>query len=251
MKIAVLISGHMRNYSSCLENQYTHLFNLNAGKEKNNLDIFIYTSYTDSLKHKKGNPKINSIRGLQVFEQNSDFEHKLRSSYSSYLKEIYIENEKIGEEKQYSYEDVEHWHWHRNNQFRKLYECFKMMKNYSQNNNIKYDAIIRCRPDIVFQTKPIVVRKHIKSDNEIFCFGGWDVPKTVMSHKLAFFDGFSFGSYNSMKRYCSAFLRENPEQGPFTPENQVVLHLKEGNIDIKYLNKSRQKRLGKEYEIKR
>ena len=72
-----------------------------------------------------------------------------------------------------------------------------------------------------------------------------------MSHKLAFFDGFSFGSYNSMKRYCSAFLRENPEQGPFTPENQVVLHLKEGNIDIKYLNKSRQKRLGKEYEIKR
>ena len=37
MKIAVLISGHMRNYSSCLENQYTHLFNLNAGKEKNNL----------------------------------------------------------------------------------------------------------------------------------------------------------------------------------------------------------------------
>ena len=246
----MLISGHMRTYKKCYNKQLKNLI------ESNNPDIFIYTSTTDSLRHEKGNSRINSVRLLELIETDENYKKDILDIYGDRVKDIFLEKEKeeILKAKPFdeNYNKSDIWQWHRKAQFEKLYKCYKMMEKYSEINNIKYDVVIRCRPDIIFKRDIDIgeyINKEKKQENKLYCFGGWPVSSKAMADKRAFFDGFAFGSYDTMKKYCSVFLRENPEQGPFTPENQIVLHLNDNNIYIKYLNEKKDKKRGKQYEV--
>jgi len=276
LKTAVLFAGHLRTFEKCYENHLHHIV------EKNDVDLFFYTSKQDShkiLTHSSGKrsrrkEKPNAIRSLHIYQNSDKKIDKLHELYEPYIKAVYFEDEEYdyaGNEykpprkiEQYSRKD---WNYFRTTQFKKVYYGFKEIEQYAENNNIQYDYFIRMRPDMTFsrqraRTKGYdidinsLMASHDGCKNTVWVFGGWPVSKRFMSEGKALYDGFALGSFENMRNYCSLYERRSKKiKGPFTPENQLALHLKEHGIKIRYLNRDwkryYKKSLGRGYRLVR
>jgi hypothetical protein len=186
MKVALLLYGYLRQYKLCYNNIIEQL-NIN----KEDLDIFIYTSKKNHLKLlnyrpvKWENIEDNSEENLKKFfgnnlkavkfKEDDDLYREITIEKFNKLKKIYIdfmeENEdylkKISNHnykrirdyinlKNYNLNDhfkTKTWIFRQTDQFINLHLCSKLFQDYVKINNENYDLVIQMRPDVIFTHK--------------------------------------------------------------------------------------------------
>lgn len=141
MKTALILTGHLR----CFEQVYPNTFNMII--DRYNPDIFISTWNTEGYwtspdidKNNKGynenSPKLDTKKVKELYkpkdiivEKQIDFTIQ-SEKYIQFCQEIRPKNIL--------------------SQFYKMYQGIQMMEKYSVINDIKYDLVIRMRPDLIF-----------------------------------------------------------------------------------------------------
>lgn len=210
MKIAVLISGIPRGFSS-----WQFLKNLPA-------NFFFYISFEkEDLSDRFFNP---NVKDLQLDEIVKSPQVKL------------LEFNSVPFDKPPGISKRE-----RNTiaQWARIHSLFTQVPN-------DYDLYIRCRPDILFDTSVenfISLCNQVLNDNEIAIPNGFDmfnssvIPETL--HSICINDQIAFAKYNTFKIYCETlnYGIKNKENELEQPEifSEVILgiHLEKNGICVK------------------
>ena len=180
MKVAILLSGHIRTWESCKSNFLIH-FN----KFGDVPDVFIHTY----------RQKVNSYNGDdgKQTDLNDDEVKDLFKELN--VKKIVIENDNVHMD-----EFMKNYSIYSNGillpvygQGMKLMLCNKLRKEYEQENNFKYDVIVRTRFDILINSE-LDYSLALKNPSTIYnCYGGtYGFPN----------DMFAFGARDVMDIYC-------------------------------------------------
>jgi hypothetical protein len=139
MKLCILLSGLQRNFEPFIENQ------LNIVINAHDLDVFIFTSNQNALRFYDSNGVIDYVKRENFANDEKFFKSKYKN-----LKGIHIDNDDC---KFNEFIRQNHVTKHRNhtlnmiNSYFKINECIKLMECYENENNFKYDIVIRCRLD--------------------------------------------------------------------------------------------------------
>lgn len=196
MKIAICLSGQLRNYKETFP--YFKSFIIDDLSP----DIFIYTDKYDS--------EIERLYKPKYFEFNTN-----------------IINNNLG------YKNI---HPSTNNisllnQFYKISECNKLKCKYEDENKFKYDLVIRCRLDSFFIRKFKKEELELE-DNQIIVPWGWDF-KSVSEHAET--DIFALGKSEAMDKYSSVFdnLDKYKNDIIFHPESIIGYNLFRENVETK------------------
>lgn len=205
MKIALCLSGHLRDFEKTYPSLNNNLIN-------DNVDIFIHTwdklgfscPYKTDHTLNDTNTKLNSINNTynpkKIIIEPSSFIEELKLHGNEYAPHLRNEPKHVG---------------HMASMFYKIYACNELRKKYELDAGIKYDLIIRCRSDLYFTSK-------INLDN---------IPsKTIVLPKSSsnpdwYNDQFAIGSSDEMDLYSSFFF-DIPEyfkqRNEFYPEKFMV-----------------------------
>ena len=265
MKVAVCFSGQLGPLDRCYPNQKQSFV------DENNCDIFVQTSdavsqkincspnpewskhMIDSREYLKNNGEDNWRKGYGTYGiiynvPNDIVEQKIKQVYHDNLKSFKIEHEPVSK----ADEELEmtKWEWLRAKQFKKMFDCNRLMHDYEKENNVKYDFVIRSRCDIVFARRfniEEIVSKYDNVDNKIFVLGGWESYEKDRFMDGYMCDGFVFGRPEVIDVYAGIYENEDPY--PPNPkyvdyynrmgdnaEYQVQQHLINNGIEICYIN---------------
>ena len=138
MKIALCISGQMRTFRECYKNLNKNIIN------KLKPDIFIHTwKYsgitTKASKDEKGEEITYDLLN-ELYTPKKAVIEEFKKEYSQEINGIKIPKILI--------EKREKFYKGQLPMFYKMYECNKLKFKYEKENNFKYDAVIRLRPDL-------------------------------------------------------------------------------------------------------
>lgn len=241
MKIALCLSGQPRNIDSTFSKIKKTLL------DGNDVDVFIHTWFD------KNNLSTNSVIPDRV-GQTLDYDaiEKLSELYSP--KKFFIEEPKEWNRK-YQFPDkcfIEGPSWAldvkegidvakkylsnmTNSMFYSIMMSNLLKEDYSIQNKIDYDLVIRCRTD--FSPYQIIDLKRIDlQDDEIICHS------TGLPYGMPH-DWFAIGSTESMNVYCGVYnqinnlhKQSNNEDGWWCNELLIKHHLNNNNIKIKHEN---------------
>tara|TARA_E500000178_G_C16980413_1_gene735492 strand:- start:29 stop:700 length:672 start_codon:yes stop_codon:yes gene_type:complete len=132
MKIAFLITGHLRTIDKCYESFFKNVY-------IDNSDIYIHTwDSTDS--------KIK-VWHKHKFKKKFNIEEKIKKIYKP--KDYIIEKQDLTintrlKKKEINVSNISHYY-----SFYSLIKCYELLKK----SNIEYDLIIKIRPDLFFKEK--------------------------------------------------------------------------------------------------
>lgn len=203
MKVAVCLSGQMRDYNKSFNNfQYKILNKLDC-------DIFIHT-WEDNITDwnnviKLYNPKKICIEYLNKTYLNSldIFDNKHKTSRGEFTN-INI----IG-------------------MYYKIYLCNNLKKEYENLLNKKYDCVIRYRPDLILKKE--INENELKNLNFIYI--------STVGANVWLDDTFAFSNSNNMDSYCEVFnnLNElyNINNNSLHPEAILKKNLDKYNLKYK------------------
>jgi hypothetical protein len=138
MKACILLSGLQRNFEPFIENQ------LKCVIDKYNLDVFIYTS--DENLYRNSKDGISYYVEMKKFENNISF---FKDKYKN-LKNIYIDYDNCKFREFITKNNIIKNKNHTVNMissYFKVNECIKLMEEYENENDFKYDVVLRCRLD--------------------------------------------------------------------------------------------------------
>lgn len=159
----------------------------------------------------------------------------------------------------------EKWDNRIHDQYYKLNLVNEMRKKYEKDNEIKYDAVIRCRPDALF-SNPIKMEEYTLNDDIIYMFIGhkWFKPRKndykMYNHKpytkeeydnnpmRGSWNGFSIGNSEAINKYCqfykyfgNYFTKDIVKYGckfGLDPESQLLQYLElEAKLELKSIKK--------------
>jgi hypothetical protein len=202
MKIALLLTGQIRNAKECFPYIEQHVIG------PYNPDVYINTWFPekDGSIYKSDSSlddiiQLYSPKNISIEDYDSDFCRKIielvntikGDRFDSHHKNIFF-------------------------QFYKIYKGFNMIPEYSD-----YDMIIRGRFDLKFNTFPDL---NLLDLSKLYIPQGWD-------WNIGYNDLFAFGSPHLIKKYC--YLYENilvylSEGCPLHPETILKHHLNKLNI---------------------
>lgn len=207
MKIALIISGYLRSLKNNIESLKENLLNL--------YDVDIYIHITNSKENKYINntisiDEINTILKpkVMIITDNIKFDNKYNDLYNQNFK-FYIINQKRLE-----IEKIE---------------------------NIKYDVVMKFRPDIYLQEKILIEMVnndviYIPKDNKI------DKTKLKAINDNYICDIIAYGSPNIMNKYFDMYMHLDSLVEKYSNINETILYnyfiensIKFNLIDIKYL----------------
>lgn len=157
MKICILLSGLQRNFEPFVENQ------LNIVINAYDLDVFIFTSNQNALRYCIGD-EIDYVK-KENYVNDAEF---FKSKYKN-LKGIHIDQDDCKFNEFIKQNNVTK---HRNhtlnmiNSYFKINECIKLMEHHENENNFKYELVIRCRLD--FFAYADFLNPHNVNDNVIY-----------------------------------------------------------------------------------
>ncbi len=150
-RVALLMSGHLRSYNEAYASIKKFILDMY------NPDVFIHTYNSPGYWTPDDNLELDN-KHLDYTKE--DFHH-LKMLYAP----IKLQIETLTPELQKSYRDEANKlfekygtkkRWGRNGNiiamFHNLKKCYNLMKDYEQSKNIKYDFIIRIRPDLVINS---------------------------------------------------------------------------------------------------
>ena len=137
MRVAVIITGQLRDYKINCVNHIKHII------EPNDADVFVYACSKNTL-HTTGenvtqNYKVTTTDTVQKIEMD------VNEIYGKHLKGLIVdENEELDDT---NYGTLGYFKKRMNNQMQNIRHWFLMAKRYSERHNFDYDVIVRCRPD--------------------------------------------------------------------------------------------------------
>lgn len=185
MKIAVLISGQMRDYKINITNHIKHLI------EPNSADVFVYACTKNTI-HSLGQSTSQKYNITSVKEPDI-LESEIRDAYGEHLVKVRINTEEELDDDNFG--TLGYFKKRMNNQMTNIRECFKMAVLYSKEKEFEYDFIIRLRPDNSMLPNPVDISSFECRENLIH--------STVYpsGHRDPWF--FSFSKPNTFEKYCS------------------------------------------------
>tara|TARA_B100000131_G_scaffold323231_1_gene380715 strand:- start:8343 stop:9128 length:786 start_codon:yes stop_codon:yes gene_type:complete len=194
MRVAVIITGQLRDYKINCINHLKHII------EPNNADVFVYACSKNTL-HTTG---ANVTQNYKI--TTSDSADKIRIDvteiYGNYLKGLKIdENEELDDS---NFGTLGYFKKRMNNQMQNIRNGFLMAKEYSEHNNFKYDVIVRCRPDNSMFLKLINLSVFDIQPNEIY------TTIYPSGHKDPWF--FSFSEPDTFDKYCSFVYQKDADE---------------------------------------
>lgn len=250
-RLAVLNCGHSRTFEKCYDNFLSKIIKPNA--EEYDIDVFMVTSNIISQRDHikpifkpkrvaKGDQKYNKKANGIIYEVNEEkLKNRLKQIYSSHevsktaeykLAGVFFTPEKIEDNNI----NPLNWEWFRRGIFSKPYYAFNKMKEKEEETGIKYDAILRTRPDIILKK---AIRVGNPEKDSLYLPGGWTKNAQYYEDKFYIADFLAHGDRESMKKYVKIFEMREPletrvrERGNCS-ENQLYLYLKKNDMKIKF-----------------
>lgn len=209
MKVAVCISGHMRTYHNTYQSLYDKILN------KYNCDVFIatYPTLGSAYSHIKG------VDGILV-KSSVDLEH-IKHIFNPKKIKI-IENDDF----LHSYYNYQYYRFNIG-MFRAIYECNQLKIDSEQENNKKYDLVLRIRPDIIIDQ----ISLELPSPKSII------VPNRGKAHDNGITDQIAFASSDVMDIYSLLYKRADKLKTEYNlqhPEIILKKYLEDNKIFISY-----------------
>ena len=220
MKIALCLSGHLRNFEKTYATLYFYLL------KNYDVDVFIHTwdklgfscpFKTDRTLDDTVN-KLNEVKHLyrpkNIIVESVDFIEELKIQANEYAPHLINQPKHPG---------------HMASMFYKIYACNELKNKYQRDTGTKYDWVIRCRSDLLFFND-------IKIPSQELPGKIW-LPRGLSSPDW-YNDQFAIGLPNDMDLYSSVFF-DIPEyfraKMDFYPEKFMVWALKKKNLSVEWL----------------
>lgn len=194
MKVAVLISGQMRDYKVNVQNHIKSLI------EPNNADVFVYACNKNTM-HTIGQ-NITQKYNITYVKKPKELEDDIKNQYGKFLKGVIVSsNENLIDD---NFGTIGYFKKRMNNQMSNIKNCFDMAIKYAKDKGFEYDVIVRCRPDNSMFPKIVRLSEYKIKDNIIY--------STVFpgGHRDPWF--FSFASPETFKKYCSFIYLEDIDE---------------------------------------
>jgi hypothetical protein len=242
MKTALLLSGHMRSYKLAYENQLETII------EPNNCDVFITTStintfiYSPDMKFPEEKPDAyyhlphedGSSGIIEAFQSEKEsLSREIRDVYGPSLKGLLIEDEDMSSIINNNFENDRKWAGHEKAWLR-VKKCNDLKGKYEEENNIKYDTVIKSRTDLIFRN-PLKIYDFDMTEEDVF------LNQHQAHPKISFQDQFAFGNFKAMDVYCNMYdyygkFREESAHGGFRSEDQLADYLLMKELKINKIN---------------
>lgn len=191
MNIAILISGHIRDCNTDNINENI----INTLKSSGyNVDVFVSTwsinerrlggaMYLDD-KVTENISKLNPVKIEIEDNKRHDFLHR----YKSVILHQHMSTETCADAVSQLY---------------KLYKCIELMRSYSNENNKKYDIVIKIRPDIIYFNKISITDIDKCLNNNCVYMAEWHKRYENVTMKIM--DCFFFGNIEVMNTICNSY----------------------------------------------
>jgi len=193
MKIALCFSGHMRTYENAFPYIKTQIL------DSLNCDIFIHTIKDNNINWnnvvKNYNPKLITVADQIAFSDPYLSKYKNNSNIS--VISMYYD----------------------------IYSCNKLKKQYEKINNIKYDCVIRLRPDGILNNK--IKESDFNNLDKVYV-NKCGTPNTWVDDTFAFSSSENMDLYSNTYLYLAEFY--NIEQS-LHPETMLRYCLQKHNIE--------------------
>lgn len=186
MKVAILITGQLRDYKVNWRNHMKHLI------EPNNADVFVYACTKNTL-HSCGVSLDQKYYLTNEFSEEEIMEN-VKKIYGAHLKSVVVDkNEKLPDD---NFGTLGYFRTRMQNQIDNIGKGFDMAKKYAKENNFEYDVIIRCRPDNSVYLRPVDVSRAEFKENLIY-----STVFTPSGHRDLCF--FAMSDPKTFEKYCS------------------------------------------------
>jgi hypothetical protein len=196
MKVCLLLSGNMRNATETFPSFKSNLL------DRYNTDVFISTWNSHNV-----HQSINLFNPISVDIENYEF------GFQSKWNELVSHNEYKLETNANLVSMISMWY--------KTLRANQLKKKYENLIGVKYDLIIKTRPDIILE-EPIEL---VQSDNLVIPFG-WDWSEGIN-------DLIAWGNQSNMETYCElfySFVSLSNSMDKINPETMLKEYLKIKNI---------------------
>ena len=221
MKVAVLITGQLRDYKINALNQIKHLI------EPNDADVFVYACNKNTL-HTCGD-NITQKYNITTVKQADQIIEEVQSIYGHNLKAVEInEEEPLPEE---NFGTLGYFRQRMQNQMDNIRKGFLMARAYAKENNFEYDVIVRSRPDNSIYPYLIDLSKIQIEENKLYS------TQYYTAHRDPWF--FSFAKPTTFDKYCSFKYLPNEDGSRVDnnfpcPEHAMEAYLPSIGINIVY-----------------
>ena len=193
MKVAVIITGQLRDYKINALNQIKHLI------EPNNADVFVYACNKNTL-HTCGN-NIEQKYKITTTQNKKQIIDDVTNIYGKYLKAVEInEDENLSED---NFGTIGYFRKRMQNQMNNIQRGYFMAQKYAEENNFEYDVIVRSRPDNSMYPKIVDLTNHDIKENIIYS------TQYYTGHRDPWF--FAFAKPETFKKYCSFVYLPNAD----------------------------------------
>ena len=203
MKIAVCLSGHYRTHDITFINWCEKLYS------KYDCDIFFHTWDVNGTRIGFQNDEV-SVEDLTPLKYTADqlkekfkFTDVIVENYKD-LHETFLHVSAVVRERRKHIPELENRRAvHLYSMWYKALQCFELMENYANQNNVKYDIVIKSRPDLIvfdptiqttyqFEHLPPITLDELELDKVT-------IPLFNKSDELH--DYFAVGTVDSMRKY--------------------------------------------------
>ena len=197
-KIAILITGQLRDYQVNAQNHIEHLI------EPNKADVFVYACTRNTM-HTLGPNVVQSYVTTTEYDKKSLIE-EITSVYGDSLKNVEVNEKETNPHDLYPVKTLGHYREGMLNQLRNVRYGFEMCQKYAEQNGFKYDLVVRLRPDnCVFMNKIDMLEFDVEK-NTIYS------TMFPSGHRDPCF--FSMGSPEAFYEYCTYehLINEDPNR---------------------------------------
>ena len=223
MRIALLLSGHLRLFEKCAKSLHTNLL---LGRE---IDTYIHTWDTLEVPVSKEKPngliftnsptekKLDDIqrvyhpKNIQIDSQQQTIDKIIAPAFSMMLDP--------GDRPGFFGGSLIHYA----SMLYSLKQCYKLLDGQGT-----YDLVIRCRPDLVFPDKLEVI-------NQVPLRTALFTPNIAQYYSNGLNDQFAFGEQTSLHHYCNLYDElishvQHRVCSPLRPETLMRYHIASHNI---------------------
>lgn len=194
MRVAVIISGQLRDYKINCVNHLKHVI------EPNDADVFVYACSKNTL-HTTG-ANITQNYKITTSDTPEQIKSDISKIYGEYVKGVTVDqNEDLSDS---NFGTLGYFKRRMNNQMRNIRNGYLMAKKYSTNNDFEYDLIVRCRPDNSMFLRLVDFTKFNIEPNEVY------TTIYPSGHKDPWF--FSFSEPNTFDKYCSFIYQKDADE---------------------------------------
>ncbi len=232
-KIAICFSGAIRSFDRCIPSITKYFLNNLPGA-----DIYLHmwtfndnndektNSINYNFKWRKDNSDIYKIINIlkpvkyEITEYNLEWE-KIILEESGIDVDLFDDDTK----KNYGFNCCS-MYW-------KILKCFELVEDYSLDNNINYDLVIRARLDFIWEDH-IYINNFVLSDDTVNLIQ----DKYATHSKLITNDKFFAGSYECMRTMCNIFKKlKYYQQKNIAIEGQTIneTHIRENNLQHNWI----------------